>query len=100
MYFDLYTRARTDGEFKSHLEKLISAFMLAAGKAATSSKAKEEANQLLYDIWRYCGRNMFFMVGHYFPKFPQGKRLSFLDYPFVWSMLNFQMPFSLTNSFS
>jgi len=91
MYFDLYKSSCDDQAFRTHSNEVGAAFRVAVAKATTSSEARDEANSILRAYWHYCGQNSFYLVGTYFPKFPQGKRMSFIDYPFAWAMLNFQI---------
>ena len=91
MYFDLYKRSCDDQVFRAHSNEVGAAFIEASRKATTSAAARDEANSILRAYWEYCGCNSFYLVSSYFPKFPQGKRMSFVDYPFAWSMLNFQI---------
>ena len=92
MYLDLYKLARTNGEFRHKLEQLIiryTEFLKKAEQGSIENLAK--ANETLEAIFKYCNYNSFFVVGYYFPNYPRDKPLSFVDYPFVASMLNFQV---------
>lgn len=92
MYLDLYKKARTDAAYAQKLRQLMVQYRDFLNKAETgSAESLACANRTLEAILKFCNRNTFFLVPYYFPKYPRTDPLSFVDYPFVASMLNFQV---------
>ncbi len=91
MYLDLEFKAKSDMAFRFKLESLVKEYEAAHAKIAQHSKYGQLASEKLLEIFKVCNNNTFYLVGHYFPKFPRNEPLSFHDYPFVSSMLNFQI---------
>ena len=87
-YFDLEFKARTDGQFQYELMK--------HGQRLQEARIKDNGSNHLFqiamwDFMQFCKFNLVFLTGYYWPRYPKDSPLVFGDYPFAFSILNFQV---------
>lgn len=91
MYLDIHKEARTNGEFRHKLQKLVGEISLLERNAASDHKAEEKINQLTVDVYRHCNYNAGFLVPYFFPEYPFNKPLSLNSRPYSYCMFHFQI---------
>ena len=94
--FDIEHKVRTDGAYRSKMVRLIHELQALETKAQENIKYQPEAAAKLAELMVFSQHNMFFMVGYFFPRYVDNRPMSFCDFPFASTMLNFFVGSSLT----
>lgn len=91
MFIDIGHEVRTGGEFADKLRRIAQEFQTLQTKAEHNASYTDQANDALLRFVRHCKYNFFFLVSYYFPRYFDGKPLSFKLYPFVSTAFNFML---------
>jgi hypothetical protein len=91
MYLDLYKEARTNGEFRHELRRLISKIRTLEEKKSYSSRAEEEINEAVVQIYRMSKYNAGFLVPYFFPQYPYNTPLTMNARPYSYALMNMQL---------
>ena len=90
MHLDLEFEARTNGEFRSGLEKRAAVLEHYDRLARQNASSVAKYQEALWEIIRFCNLNLAFLTPFFWPRCPKGEPLSFADYPFAFQMFELQ----------
>jgi len=90
MYLDLEYRLRTDGEFRTELQRRQLRLEHLERLSARSSACIDEYHDALYSYIELCNFNLALLTPYFWSNYPKDKPLHFADFPFAFQMFNYQ----------
>lgn len=80
MHFDFERKLKTDQRFRSKVERLTRRFQVLSREVKFNPKASEEYQQVVRALLKTCEYNLALFAGYYFPKYFEGRPLSFGEF--------------------
>jgi hypothetical protein len=96
MYFDLYSKLRTEGQFRHRMAALAADLKKVEALVEAGKAPQSRAAEILMAIYRLSDYNPSLLVPYFFPKYPRNSPLSLLPRPFMIEMMKLQVGGSTT----
>ena len=90
-YVDLEYKLRTDDAFYGEIAHYAEILKMVGAAAATDPAMENRYKETLNDFLLKCDNNPVMLTPYFFPKYPKGEPLNFLEFPFAWNLFRWEV---------